>query len=257
MLKSEIKPGVDYAFRETRAAGAPFQRIRIIQHIRGNKWRAEWIEPNPGLVDYVESGQLIVSWKEHKPFLKDEQNAERLHEHNERQGFQSSSPVAEAVEQVFESVGEHVPFRHGVLSGPPDAIGRVRVRAGVDPKADSSVGYIDRHGILHLPFDEALELARKFSAAEPSTVLVGAEATEREWAQKARCPGEEYIVGLLNEYRASWAILRQWAGHDAAVAQREAEIEKLERLVWDAVYALQKAGLDKEASRLRRALEKR
>jgi hypothetical protein len=28
------------------------------------------------------------------------------------------------------------------------------------------------------------------------------------------------------------------ASHDAAVAQREAEIEKLERLVWDAVYAL-------------------
>ncbi len=61
----------------------------------------------------------------------------------------------------------------------------------------------------------------------------------------------------LNEYRAAWALIRQWAGHDAAVAQREEEIKKLERLVWDAVYALQKAHLDSEATRLRRALERR
>jgi hypothetical protein len=41
-------------------------------------------------------------------------------------------------------------------------------------------------------------------------------------------------------------LLRQWAGQDAAIAQRDTEIQRLERLVWDAVYALQKAGLDKE-----------
>jgi hypothetical protein len=40
------------------------------------------------------------------------------------------------------------------------------------------------------------------------------------------------------------------------VAQREAQIQKLERLVWDAVYALQKAGLDSESARLRRAIER-
>jgi putative hemolysin len=68
---------------------------------------------------------------------------------------------------------------------------------------------------------------------------------------------DEYIVGLLNEYRASWALIRQWAGLDAAIAQREAEIQKLERLVWDAIYALQKAGLDREAATLRRAIEMR
>ena len=64
------------------------------------------------------------------------------------------------------------------------------------------------------------------------------------------------MTGLLTEYRASWALIRQWAGHDAAVAQREAEIQRLERLVFDAIYALQKAGLDREASRLRRAIAK-
>jgi hypothetical protein len=39
--------------------------------------------------------------------------------------------------------------------------------------------------------------------------------------------------------------------------ESEAEIERLERLVWDAVYALQRAGLDKEAAKLRHSIEKR
>jgi len=45
--------------------------------------------------------------------------------------------------------------------------------------------------------------------------------------------------------------------HDAALAQKDVEIEKMERLVWDAIYALQKAGLDDEAGRLRNAIQKR
>lgn len=121
---------------------------------------------------------------------------------------------------------------------------------------ESFVAYVDRQGMLHLPFDEAFEIGRKFCAAEPSTVLVDVEAIERDRTHKAT-HGEQYIVELLNEFRASWALIRQWAGHDAAVAQREAEIERLERLVWDAVYALQKAGLDKESARLRSAIERR
>jgi hypothetical protein len=54
-----------------------------------------------------------------------------------------------------------------------------------------------------------------------------------------------------------WALIKQWAGHDAAVAQRQAEIDRLERLVWDAVYALERAGLDKETAKLRHSIEKR
>lgn len=82
------------------------------------------------------------------------------------------------------------------------------------------------------------------------------EATERNWATSASRPGEEYIIPLLNEYRASWAIIRQWTGYDPAVAEREAYIERLQRLVWDAIYALQKAGLDSEAARLRKVLDR-
>ncbi len=82
----------------------------------------------------------------------------------------------------------------------------------------------------------------------------GVEATEREWTRETRTPGKEHKVSLLNEFQASAALIRQWTGHDPAIAQREQEIQMLERLVWDAIYALQKTGQDKEASRLRRAL---
>jgi len=256
MLKCEIRPGTDYAVREKRARGVPFQRVRIIEHARGNKWKAKWIDPNPGLVDYIESGQLIVPWKEHKAFLEEEASDDRLREHNARHGYTDrNSPVVTALEQVFDSVGDGVSFRDGSLVGSPEALDRFLARAKAGPLRESVVAYADRQGNLHLPFDEAFELGRKFCAAEPSTVLVEVEAFEREWTHKAT-HGEEYILELLNEYRASWALLRQWAGYDAAVAQREEEIKKLERLVWDAIYALQKAGLDSDAAKLRRAVEK-
>jgi hypothetical protein len=55
-------------------------------------------------------------------------------------------------------------------------------------------------------FDEAVALAHQFCAAEPQVMLVAIEASERKWAQDAARPGEEYMVSLLNEYRATWAL---------------------------------------------------
>ena len=60
MNKTEIKPGAEYAFREKRQTGLPFQRVEVFEHVRGYKWRAEWVEPNLGLIDYIESCQLII-----------------------------------------------------------------------------------------------------------------------------------------------------------------------------------------------------
>jgi len=255
MLKTEIKPGAHYAFREKRKPGTPFERVKVLEHTRGNKWKAEWIEPNPGLVHYVESGQLIAPWKEHRAVLKEEADRQRIDEYNDKQGYIFKSPITNALSEVFESVGEEVTFWSGCLSDKPEAIDRLKMRIGLKPGQHSIYAYVDRQGLLFLPFDEALEIARKFCAVEPQAVLVKIEAVEREWMRKARTAGEEYIIPLLNEYQAAWAIIRQWTGHDPAVAAREEHIQKLERLVWDAIYALQKAGLDSEAMRLRRALE--
>lgn len=60
MQKSEIKVGEEYALREVLNRDNPFQPVKIIEYIRRNKWRAQWIDPNPGLMDYIESKHLIV-----------------------------------------------------------------------------------------------------------------------------------------------------------------------------------------------------
>lgn len=257
MQKSDIRIGQEYALREARSRDAPLQRIRILQHVRGKKWKAEWIDPNPGLVEYVESQDLLCLWKERKAILLDEQRERQLREDNVQRGYENDSPLDNAVTEVFDAVGEPgLSFYRGVLSARPEAFERIKGRARLDNFTTTSTAYQDRHGTFHLPFVDALAIAQAFSAAEPSTVLVGVEATEQKWSQEARQPGHDYLVNLLNEYRAAWAIIRQWAGHDAAIAQREARIQQLERLVWDAIYALQKAGLEKEVDRLRRAIQR-
>jgi hypothetical protein len=153
-------------------------------------------KPRFGTLRRVRSTGLPLEG-EHKAFLEEETDVQRLREHNERNGYIPESPLTKAVEQVFETVGDDIQFYKGVLSGSSDALERVKVRAGMAGTANSSVAYTSRQGTLHLPFDYALEVARKFCTAEPSTVLVGVETTEHEWSRKAATPGEEYIVPLL------------------------------------------------------------
>lgn len=147
-------------------------------------------------------------------------------------------------------------FYKGDVLCTPEAIERVRIRAKMTVGEPSPYAYTDRQGIIHLPFEEALEIAKKFCAAEPSGVLASIEAMERKVAREIRTPGTEHTVSLFHSFQASAALIRQWTGHDPAIAQREQEIQILERLVWDAIYTLQKARQDKEAARLRRALQR-
>jgi hypothetical protein len=130
----------------------------------------------------------------------------------------------------------------------------VKERLRLDPAKSHALAYVDRHRRAHLPFAEALEIAKAFCALEPNVVLWDVEASENRWSREAAQPGGDHLVRLVNENRAAWAIVRQWTGHDPAIASREGRIQRLERLVWDAIYALQKAGLDQEAHRLRQAI---
>jgi hypothetical protein len=251
MRRADIVAGAEYAYREPPRPGVAMQHIRVVQHVRDYKWRAEWIDPNEGLVAYVDSRGLIVEWSKREPVLRDEAATKRLREHHPPSDH---APVDLAVHLAVESSKERAVFFRGELQGSPDSIERLKVRAGLDPGKSDSLAFVDRHGEAHLPFDEALEIARGFCSKEPSAIVAEIEVTEREWSAATIRPGKEYLVGLLNEYRAAHALIRQWTGMDAAVAQREVHIQRLERLVWDAVYALQRAGLDDEASRLRKAL---
>ena len=187
-------------------------------------------------------------------FLRNEESEQRLREHGRKILGDRESPVSRALSEVFESMGEGLHFWHAVLEGDPAAIARVKDRARMDRSKESPLSYVDKKGMARIACEEAVEIAHAFCASEPSTVLSHIEITEREWSQEMHQPGAEHLGTLLNDYRASWALVRQWAGMDKAVAEREAQVQRLERLVWDAIYALQEAGLDNVASRLRRAV---
>jgi len=106
MVGSELIAGAEYGFREKRNPGSPLTRIKLIQHVRGARWKAKWIDTHPGLVDYVTTKQILVPWKDHKRFLEEERDQARLREHNVEAGYKAASPVADALQQIFETVGD-------------------------------------------------------------------------------------------------------------------------------------------------------
>jgi hypothetical protein len=253
MQKTAIVIGEEYGLREALKSDAPLQRVRVLEHMRGKKWKVQWIEPNPGLVDFVEVQHIIVRWSEAAAFMTDEKADRELRADNERHGYEEETPIANALYTVFDNVGDKLSFYRGVLSGSLDALARVRRRAKLEPSKNSALQYVDRHGAVHVPFTEALELAMAFCAAEPTTALTAIEPAEKKWAREASTHANESMGLLLNKYRAAWALIRQWVSLDPSAVLRS-EIDRLQRLVLDAVYALQRAGLDQTAHRLRQEL---
>jgi hypothetical protein len=63
------------------------------------------------------------------------------------------------------------------------------------------------------------------------------------------------VAELDQRLHASNALVRKWAGEDEPLTRRDKDIERLGRLVIDAIYALRAAGNDKEATRLDRKLQ--
>lgn len=261
MIREELRCGEKYGFREKpRLEDASLQCIQLLKHIRGRKWQVRWVDTHPGMVDYIDSAQILIPWSERKAYLQEERDRDAMTRHNHALGFESDSVVAEAIHDVFENIGDkgHFDFKHGSMSGSLDVIERLRVRAKLSedelgPTTPHS--YIERSGRLRLPYECALNFARAFCRQEPAGVLARIEAGERDYSLSVAKPDNAFLIPLLNDFRASCALVRQWCGLDAAIAAREQRISDLEKLVWDAVYILQKAGLDLEAGKLRRRLD--
>lgn len=254
MTKEELKAGVECAFETSQSPDSPLQHIRLIERVRG-RWKAEWIDPNPGRIGYAISKQIVTRWEEHEDFQRDKVSMAHLTEYNKSLGYLPESPTDRAIQEIFENTGDSISYHNGVVSSSPEVLNRFMVRIGSNKYELKSPAYMDRKGDLNLPFDQGMELAQSFCKVEPFSVLTDVTATERRWSSEASRPGGEYLIPLLNSYRAAWAILRQWCHNDAFTAAREKEISTLVQLVWDAVYALQKAGAHEEAARLRHVLE--
>jgi len=65
-----------------------------------------------------------VPWAEHKLFLKEEESERRLENHNLRLGYKEHSPMAHAMYEIYESIGDEVSFYKGALRCSPEALER-------------------------------------------------------------------------------------------------------------------------------------
>lgn len=249
MERKDIRSGEEYAVRISGQTQEPFQRVRVLSHVREDRWRVEWVEPDAGMTGHLRSVQIIVPWKAHKAFLRDEECAERLYK--ARAAISPSSPLDDAVSEVFGATGEKL----DVGGGAPEAIERVKARAHFDePPAPES--YVDRHGMLHLAFSEALALAQAFCRAEPQIVLDSIDAYEQEQRRTLRREGCESVADILKSFGPARALVRQWAGYDVAIKERDDRVERLRHLVLAAVNELRKAHRDREADSIERQLER-
>lgn len=106
MLKQEIRFCGEYGFRDKPLKRSDLEHVKVLEHIRGSKWKVEWIDPNPGLVHYAESVQLVCLWKDRRVFLDEEERRRVLKRRNEEQGYSDDSTIAGALYDVFESLGE-------------------------------------------------------------------------------------------------------------------------------------------------------
>jgi hypothetical protein len=256
VLKSEIEIGAEYALREPPKRGVEIQRVRVLEQTR-SQWKVEWVEPNRGLVDYVKSMNLVSPWRERRAFLREEENWAQLKEACSNWPGHVH-PIKRAIDLVLAATGEISVWidNKGALSGSSDAFERLSTRASFSFPTQLP-SFVDRRDEQHHPFSVGLDFARAFAKAEPKTVLLEVESEERSMEVEARESGNAHLVPLVQEYRAQWALCRQWAGFDQALAERDAEIERLRRIITDLRYDLVRQDRYELADKLDRKLRGR
>lgn len=250
MDQSGITPGEAYAVR--LRGEEELQRVRVIEKVRSAKWKVEFLdEPNPGLVDYVRSIEIVCRWSERRVVLRDERRVARLRADTDST-WPGWGPVDTAVMYVLDATGEGVSPHRGLLSVPPDVADRLFDRTGVVEA--SGLGFIDRHGVRHVAWGDLERIAHALCLAEPETVLTCIEQEERTLAASGRLPGEGYMLDHLRSRGPAFALIRQWVGVEQERLATHKELDRLRQLVWRAIWELRRHGNDRSAATIERAL---
>jgi hypothetical protein len=256
MEKADIEPHRRYAIRERVSEGEPLQRVEVVDRVRNAKWKVRFLdEPNPGLLDYISSKQIVCRWAERHRFLRDEQRLVVIDSLDEN--VIDGHPRTEAVSLVLASSGEpDAALWRGRLSISPDQLERIMARAGLQGKgADiDPLAFVDRHGEAHVPFRAAERLAQAFAATEPKTVLLAVRQEEDRLEAAGWLPGERYKHKRLQELRPSFALARQWAGFQTQLDALEAEVKRLQTIIQRTVNDLRSLGAERQAKRAEREL---
>lgn len=104
-----------------------------------------------------------------------------------------------------------------------------------------------------MSFQTAEKASQAFAAAEPELV----EFHIRRWEDRLKAegfqPGSRHAHDLLRDWAPNFALARSWMGGPATKALEE-ELNRLQRLVGEAIDMLRRCGEPAGAARLERAL---
>jgi hypothetical protein len=256
MNSNELKVGEYYAYRERREAEVV--KVKLVENIdRPRKVKVRFESgPYPGLVDYVETRQLLSRWSEREPVLRDEALTQRLKEYVAAH----RNPAGEiAVETVLEATGEPgASVDNGRVHLSAEAFERIVMRAGLRDRKPTDLSpraFIDRKSYVHLAWDDAEELVRAFAASEPDTVTMFIDQEEAELRARGFQRGRGTYHDVLRMYQPGWALARQWAGGRREVASLRLQLEALTSLLTQAAKELEERGAEDLAVRCRKAIE--
>lgn len=192
----------------------------------------------------------MCPWGERQVFLRDESRWNAL---QQAAAHDYDPVVEEAISTVFEATGDETGFIR-VWSVDPRRAQRLWRRAALDGAPDQHpLAYTDRHGLMHLPYETALQFAQSFAAAEPEACIHYIQ----EWEDRLRAegyePGHRHSHGFLRQQRPTYALVREWtqAGDLGLLRQ---ENTRLRQLLQQALGALRQAGDERSANRIDRAL---
>jgi hypothetical protein len=208
------------------------------------------------LEEYVSTRQLVVSWPEAQSFLQDEKRQAQVAEECRRT---SERVLGQAASEVLGASGERAAAlgHNGYLLMPEDELQRIMKRAGMSgrPQDLHRLGFRDRVGNVHLPFQASVTLAQAFAAAEPETVLIDIDDCGERLRAGGYAPGDRYQHQQLRNYQPAFAVARQWAGLEHQTEILRKEIGRLRGLVSQAAHELRRVGQDQKARRLLRAVD--
>jgi hypothetical protein len=257
---SQLEIGRFYAYREKRKPGTEMLKVKLLAHTgRSGKLKVRFEDgPFPGLEDYVASRQLICPWGQRRDVLRDEERAARLEEYVDRSGI-ADRALIEATSAVLASTGEPGAAAAAVTAMDEGEWQRIFDRAGIDgsPLDVHPLAYRDRYGMVHMPLEAAIGVAKAFAASEPGAVTMYLDDREEEYRLRGSQPGDRFFHDYLRELSPGFALARRWAGLEQEADALREEIARLRVLLNRAAYDLRDAGKDQQARRLLRALEGR
>lgn len=253
MQQSELVIGRGYAYRASgRRDDLDFVKVKVLGPFRGARGRIQYQEGGlAGLAEWVRTVQIVCRWGDRKAFIRDTQQAQRLAAADARVW---DNVIAEAIDSVITASGEFNGFLRRWDTDPAPAM-RLWSRGHLEgsPLEFDPMNFADRSGVWHLSFTTAEKASQAFAAAEPDLV----ELYLRRWEDRLKAqgfqPGIRHAHDVLRQWAPQIALARSWT-QSQAVKTLDDEVQRLQRVVNEAIGLLRRAGDERGAARIERAL---